>query len=164
MENGRIILRRWEESDAEAMFRYASDPDIGIRAGWEPHKSIKESLEIIRTVFSIETTWAIVLKETNEPIGAIGYCNPEGSGIPARDGEPLIGYWIGKPYWNMGICTEALKMVLDYDKSILSFISGHYVDNIASGKVMQKCGFIPTGEKTTDQTGKEIRVLRFCRK
>jgi len=163
MEGSVFYLRNWEENDAEAMFRYASDPEIGRRAGWKPHESVEESLEIIQTVFSLKTTWAIVLKETEEPIGAIGYCDPEGSGIPAREGEPLIGYWIGKPWWNRGICTEALRLVLNYDKSIPSFISGHYVDNPASGRVMEKCGFIPTGEETTDSSGKTIRILRFSR-
>ncbi len=45
------------------------EPEVGYRAGWPPHKSVEESREIIRTVFSDDTcTWAIVLKETGEPI------------------------------------------------------------------------------------------------
>ena len=62
MENERIVLRPWRESDAEALYKYASDPDVGPRAGWPPHKSVDESLEIIRTVFNNDTTWAIVWK------------------------------------------------------------------------------------------------------
>ena len=73
METNRILLRPWRESDAPALFKYASDPEVGPRAGWPPHKSVEESLEIIRTVFNDDTnTWAIVLKETGEPIGARG--------------------------------------------------------------------------------------------
>ena len=34
METERILLRHWQESDAEALFKYASDPDVGPRAGW----------------------------------------------------------------------------------------------------------------------------------
>ena len=48
METERIILRPWQDSDAEALFKYASDPEVGPRAGWPPHKSVEESLEIIR--------------------------------------------------------------------------------------------------------------------
>ena len=51
METNRILLRPWRECDAEALFKYASDPDVGPRAGWEPHKSVEESLQIIRTIF-----------------------------------------------------------------------------------------------------------------
>ena len=51
METERILLRYWQESDAEALFKYASDPDVGPRAGWPAHKSVEESREIIRTFF-----------------------------------------------------------------------------------------------------------------
>ena len=70
METDRILLRPWTDSDAHALFKYASDPEVGPRAGWTPHKSVEESLEIIRTVFNDATnTWAIVWKETGEPKG-----------------------------------------------------------------------------------------------
>ena len=169
METNRLLLRPWRESDAEALFKYASNPDVGPRAGWPPHKTVKESKGIIRTVFNNDTTWAIELKETGEPIGCIGYLPSDGCKIPARDGEPLVGYWIAKPYWNQGICTEALKMVVRHvckSTSISSLISGHFVDNPASGRVMEKCGFVATGETYFDETqyqgeGKPIRVLRL---
>ena len=51
----RIRLRPWLESDAPTLFKYASDPEVGPRAGWPPHKSVEESLEIIRTVFNDAT-------------------------------------------------------------------------------------------------------------
>ncbi len=73
METERISLRPWLDSDAETLFKYASDPDVGPRAGWPPHKSVEESLEIIRNVFNKDTTtWAIVRKATGEVNGAIG--------------------------------------------------------------------------------------------
>ncbi|MBO4434145.1 MAG: GNAT family N-acetyltransferase [Bacteroidales bacterium] len=168
MKMDRIILRPWLETDAPALFKYASDPEVGPRAGWPPHKSVEESLEIIRTVFNDATcTWAIVLKETGEPIGAMGYGPSCSCNLPAREGEPLIGYWVGRPYWNQGICTEALRMMIDRIRQtteIKSLISGHFIDNPASGRVMEKCGFVPTGETVVDlEQGKDtpIRVLRL---
>ena len=47
METERILLRYWQESDAEALFKYAADPDVGPRAGWPAHNSVEESREII---------------------------------------------------------------------------------------------------------------------
>lgn len=47
METERILLQYWQESDAEALFKYASDPDVGPRAGWPAHNSVEESREII---------------------------------------------------------------------------------------------------------------------
>ena len=165
----RLTLRPWFESDADSLFKYASDPDVGPRAGWPPHNSVEESLEIIRTVFHNDSNWAIELNATGEAIGAIGYGPSCECNLPAREGEPLCGYWVAKPYWNRGICTEALQTMLNHIRKttdIQSLISGHFVDNPASGRVMEKCGFQPTGETCIDETqyqGKDrpIRVLRL---
>ena len=70
IETNRLILRHWRETDAEALFRYASDPDIGPIAGWHPHTSVENSLEIIQTIFRAPETYAVVLKETGEPVGS----------------------------------------------------------------------------------------------
>ena len=58
----RLVLRPWLESDAGALYKYASDPGIGLAAGWPPHTSVENSLEVIRTVFSAPETYAVVLK------------------------------------------------------------------------------------------------------
>ena len=72
METERLILRPWQESDAEALYKYAKDPEIGPAADWPPHTSVEDSLVVIRTVFSAPETYAVVLKETGEPVGSIG--------------------------------------------------------------------------------------------
>lgn len=56
IETARLILRPWQESEADSLFKYARDPDIGPIAGWTPHTSVENSLEIIRTVFSAPET------------------------------------------------------------------------------------------------------------
>ncbi len=54
METERLLLRPWQESDAEALYRWASDPEVGPAAGWSPHTSVENSREIIRTVLAKE--------------------------------------------------------------------------------------------------------------
>ena len=54
----------WQESDADDLFKYASDPDVGERAGWPPHNTKEDSLMVIRDIFSNDHTWALELKET----------------------------------------------------------------------------------------------------
>ena len=168
MQTERILLRPWLLTDAEALYRYARDPDVGTRAGWPPHKSVEESREVIRTVFNNTTTWAIVLKATGEAIGAMGYI-PEGDpDIPSHEGEPLVGYWVGKPYWNQGLCTEALLLMLAHirhETHYTSLVCTHFFDNPASGRVMEKCGFIPTGETYIGESlyAAEMRPLRVLR-
>ena len=41
METERILLRPWRDSDAEVLYKWASDPDVGPRAGWAPHQSVE---------------------------------------------------------------------------------------------------------------------------
>ena len=98
METERLILRHWLENDAEALFKYASDPDVGPRAGWQPHKSIEESRAVIRDIFSNDRTWAIELKETSEAIGCIGYFSYGESNIGIGENDVEIGYWVAKPF------------------------------------------------------------------
>ena len=136
MKTERITLRPWLDTDAKALYKYASDPEVGLQAGWPPHLSEKESLEIIRTVFNNPTTWAIVWNETGEAIGAMGYGPSCDCSLPSREGEPTVGYWVGKPYWGKGICTEALQLMIRHVREttdIKSLISGHFISNPASG-------------------------------
>ena len=99
METERIILRSWRDSDAEELYKYAKDPKVGPIAGWPPHQSVEESLQIIRSVFSAPETYAIVLKKTGMPIGCIGLKTGEATDMTDRDDECELGYWLGVPYW-----------------------------------------------------------------
>ena len=169
LETERLLLRPWLESDAETLFKYASDPDVGPRAGWPPHKSVEESLELIKTVFSGEGMWAVELKETSEAIGCVGYLPAAASNLDIDEDQCEVGYWIAKPYWNKGICTEAMRAVVDYCFNVKGFevLWGDYFpENPASGRVMEKCGFIDTGREVLCPTleigsDKPVRVMRL---
>ena len=148
METERILFRPWRNNDAETLYKYASDPEVGPHAGWPPHKSVEESLEIIRTIFHSDHMWAIELKETGEPIGCIGYMVRGESNIGIGENDAEVGYWVARPYWNRGICSEALRLLVDYCFNVKSFRTlwaDYFPDNPASGKVMEHCGFRDTG-------------------
>jgi RimJ/RimL family protein N-acetyltransferase len=145
----RLRFRPWLETDADALYRYASDPDVGPRAGWPPHQSVEDSLQVIRNIFSNGHTWALELKETGEPIGCMGYYAHGESNIDIGGNDAELGYWIAKPYWNQGLCTEALQAMIDYcfnEKHFRNLWADFFVDNPASGRVMEKCGFHDTGK------------------
>lgn len=151
METNRILLRPWRDDDAEALFKYASDPEVGPRAGWPPHQSVEESREIIRTVFGGETMWAVEWKETGEAIGCVGYLPAASSNLQIDENQCEVGYWIAHPYWGKGICTEALQLVIDHcfnEKGFTILWGDYFLDNPTSGRVMEKCGFMDTGEET----------------
>ena len=77
LETERLLLSPWRESDAEDLYRYASDPNVGPIAGWPVHTSIENSREIIRDVLSAEETYAVCLQEDRRTIGSIGLIPPE---------------------------------------------------------------------------------------
>jgi len=169
METARLILRPWRESDAQMLFKWASDPEVGPRAGWPPHKSVDESLKIIREVFSGEGMWAVELKENSEVIGCVGYLPAEYSNLDIEEDQCEVGYWIARPYWGKGICTEALRAVVDYCFNVIGFTvlwGDYFPENPASGKVMEKCGFVDTGREVLCPNlelgaNKPVRVLRL---
>ena len=141
----RLLLRPWRESDAEAMYKYASDPAIGPIAGWEPHTSVEHSREIIRTVFAAPETYAMVLRETGEPVGSAGIMTADGlHSTQMAAGDAEIGYWIGRPYWGRGLTPEAVACLLRRCFDVLGYRRvwcGHYDGNAQSRRVMEKCGF-----------------------
>lgn len=145
IETDRLILRPWKESDAEALFKYASDPEVGPVAGWAPHTSVENSLEIICTVFAAPEVYAVILKETDEPIGCCGIMFPDLlHTAEMKEGEAEIGYWLGRPFWGHGYIPEAVKTLLARCFSELKLRAvwcGYYEGNDKSKRVCEKCGF-----------------------
>lgn len=144
LETERLILRPWEETDAEELYKYAKDPQVGPIAGWPPHTSVQNSREIIQKVLSAEETYAVILKSTNKPIGSIGLMFGGNSNIEIRLYEAEIGYWIGVPYWGQGMIPEAVRELMRHgfeDLNLTALWCGYFEGNIKSKRVQEKCGF-----------------------
>jgi ribosomal-protein-alanine N-acetyltransferase len=134
-------IRRFTKDDSRDAFeRWTSSNDSEF---WEPaHKSIEETEEIINEYVenyknSDWYMWAIELE--NELIGLV--CGNE---INEDIRSICIGYCITRSCWNKGIATEALRAVLSFafKQMKVNRITGrHHIDNAASGRVMEKCGF-----------------------
>ncbi len=99
LETDKLILRHWKESDAEDLYRYASDPDVGPIAGWPAHQCLDESRDVIRNVFNAKGAYAICLKENAKAIGAIELKLNGHTDLANRDDECEMGFWLGKPFW-----------------------------------------------------------------
>lgn len=66
----------------------------------------------------------------------------------SRDGDDVaLGYWIGRQFWGQGYATEAARMVLKLARTLghKRIVASHFIDNQASGRVLRKLGFCPTG-------------------
>ena len=70
------------------------------------------------------------------------------AGLGPHEGEVELGYWIARDEWGKGYATEAARAVLTLARTLghRRIVAGHFEDNPASGKVLRKLGFRPTGE------------------
>lgn len=143
-ETERLILRPWQESDAEDLYEYAKDPRVGPTAGWPSHTSVENSREIIRTILSEPETYAIVLKSTGKPVGSIGLLIGCESNLDLPETQGEIGYWIGVPYWGQGLVPEATRKIIEYgfiELKLNKIWCGYFDGNTKSKRVQEKCGF-----------------------
>lgn len=145
IETENLILRKFELSDAEAMYKnWGSDPEVTKFLTWGPMKDVDISKTVVKSwVEEYEKEnfyqWAIVLKENGEePIGTIGTVRQD-----EEIGMVHIGYCIGRKWWNRGITSEALDAIIKYfinEVKVNRIESRHDPLNPGSGKVMIKCG------------------------
>lgn len=87
-------------------------------------------------------------------VGVIG-----SAGMGEHEGQPELGYWIARQHWGCGYATEAADAVLKIARALghRRVVAGHFVDNPASGKVLRKIGFVPTG-----RSGLRFSLGRGC--
>lgn len=144
LKTKRLMLRPWQESDAESLFKYASSPKIGPSAGWPVHTSIENSLDVIRNVFSSSENYAVVLKESGCAVGSICIKIGKKSNIGLPDTEGELGFWLGVPYWGQGLIPEAVNEILRYafeELNLKKIWCAYFDGNIQSKRVQEKCGF-----------------------
>ena len=143
LKTKRLLLRPLNSNDAESMFQnWTFDERVARYCRWYPHKSIDETKQLLKMYLEqaengFAYRWGIVLKKTNELIGCIDVVD-----LSDDNKTAIIGYVLSHKYWNNGISTEALSAVITklFDDGIETIKAEHHIDNIASGRVMEKCG------------------------
>ena len=168
LETERLQLRGWKRSDAPQLYAYASNPNVGPKAGWKPHESIAESRKIIETVFRESRVWAIIEKTGGRIIGSIGLSEDRlRPGVRSLE----LGYSLAEEFWGHGLMTEAAKRVIAYGfeyvgLDVMMIRTGE--ENIASQRIIEKCGFQYEGTlrrsyKIYDGTIKPVRCYTMLR-
>lgn len=145
LETERLILRKWKKTDAEDLYKYAKDPDVGPIAGWPPHKSVDESLDVIENVFCGAECYAICEKENGKAIGAIELKLNGHTDMTDRDDECELGFWLGKPFWGKGYVPEAARAIIERgfrDLGMNVIWCGYYDGNRKSARAQEKIGFV----------------------
>ena len=140
----RLTLRPWTLNDLDDLYEYASVDGVGQMAGWLPHKSKEESLNILQIFIGEKKTFAI--EYNGKVIGSLGIEEyhenelPEFQDMLGRE----LGFVLSKEYWGRGLMPEAVNAVINYlfETLELDFICcGHFVENHQSQRAQEKCGF-----------------------
>ena len=162
----RLLLRPPLPQDAPQIAARIGDRDVAWNLGRAPYpyqvSDAEEWLERIPKGWAEDTAYVLLLTRPEEGVmGCIGL-----------DLKPMnvweIGYWIAKPWWGQGYITEAAQAVMAWAEdtmSIRQFASGHFVDNPASGRVLEKLGFTAVGEVDLygRARGKKSRAIRYAK-
>jgi RimJ/RimL family protein N-acetyltransferase len=142
IKTANLILRPWQESDAQCLYRFAKNPKIGPIAGWPPHESVEDSLNIIKTVFSKRETYAVVKDDI--PIGCVGLLFHPDTNHWWGEGAVELGYWIAEEYWGKGYAFEAsgalIKRAFD-ELGVNEIYASYRLENNQSKRVLEKLGF-----------------------
>lgn len=143
LETDRLILRRPHNADAARITELIGDYKISKNMGRVPYPYDFKDAESFLT--RINDSWgldqyilALCFKKDSKNL--IGMGGP----FDFQSGRVELGYWLGKPYWGNGLMSEAVnafvELVLGRMKAPF-LMADHMIDNPASGRVLEKCGF-----------------------
>ena len=148
IRTGRLLLRPLKLSDAPDIQRLAGDRDVAATTRDIPHPyedgmaetwvgSCQERIDAGELVI-----FAITLLPDGSFLGVIGL------ELDDNGSEAELGYWVGKPFWDQGYATEAVKGMLRHGLDELGLdrvYAAHFTRNPAAGRVMHKAGMFHEG-------------------
>ena len=144
LETERLLLRKMRLDDADAMFAYASDPEVTRYVLWDTHRSIKDSESFLR--FATEGYergdfggWGIVLKDSGAFVGTCGI----DVGYAPEHARAELGYVLSREHWGKSLMPEAARAVIRFGfrRMGLNRVEARCIaENTASARVMEKAG------------------------
>ena len=143
IETERLLLRKFNDSDIPEIYQIFSDEITNTFLPWDVFQSLEDAKKYLEeSVYSryqreIAYRYAIVLKEENRMIGYVSLGN-----VNEEEATGEIGYGVNRDYWGKGIASEATKAVLEKlrENGFYSIYATHDVENIGSGRVLNKVG------------------------
>ena len=141
----RLLLRPGWTQDAPALFEAIGDEAIVRNLASAPWPyGMADALSFLATERDPAEPASLIFRRTSgapQLVGTIGIgCRP--------DGERELGYFIARRFWGQGFATEAGRAVIDFARDSLrlpKLSAGYFLDNPASGRVLEKLGFRATG-------------------
>ena len=166
IEMGDWQIRSWLQEDEASLVKYANNRAVSmnLRDAFPYPYTRRDARDWIRAVSrgGSETQWAIA--SPDEAIGGIGL--QVGDDIYRRTAE--IGYWLGEPFWGMGIATRAVETMTNYAFSQfdLDRIQAEVFEwNAASARVLEKAGYCLEGRlrRRATKAGRTIDCFLYAK-
>ena len=141
LETDRLILRDWERTDVDDLFAILSNPLVTVPEGSSPVKTKEKCNAVLDYLIAKKSGYAIVFKSNGSVIGGIGLNEDAKGDKTARN----LGFFLAEEYWNRGIMTEALTVVIANAKEITDKLSATQYNNPKSEHLLNKMGFQQAG-------------------
>ncbi|MBY0279139.1 GNAT family N-acetyltransferase [Candidatus Binatia bacterium] len=141
----RLVLRRPQPSDADAMYAFGRDPEVARFMDWTRHTSPRDAVAFIESAHARwqaaeEYAWAITVQPDDAAIGSVA-CRVRGHAVD-------LGYVLARPCWGHGYATEAAKAVFEWAVSVAAVCriwATCDAENAASAHVLEKIGMSREG-------------------
>jgi len=143
IETQRLRLRPIRMSDAGRIAHFCDDPGVGRNLAMTPLPYLPVAAEgwimTLRARAPLGQDFVFAVDLIDEGLAGIIGAHQRGDAFE-------IGYWFGRPFWGKGIATEAARAFVAQARTLGALEAGHFFDNPASGRVLEKVGFAYTGE------------------
>jgi RimJ/RimL family protein N-acetyltransferase len=153
-------------TDIPSMARIANNEKItrNLRDGFPHPYTDDDAREFIDKCLALDPPAIFAIEYKGEYAGNIGLS--PGTNVYRKSAE--VGYFIGEEYWNRGIVTKALALITDYGFGQLDLVrihTGVYEHNLASQRVLEKCGFVKEGvfRKAVYKKGEFLNEVRYAK-
>lgn len=145
----RLLLRPGWLEDAPALARAIGEEAVVRNLATAPWPyGEAQAQEFLSKPIDPDQPRFLIFARTGGAPRLVGGCGISPSPDADLEGAPEIGYWIARPYWGLGFATEAGRQLLHIARAmnLPKLSAGHFIDNPASGAVLRKLGFRPTGK------------------
>ncbi|NRD72886.1 GNAT family N-acetyltransferase [Shewanella sp. VB17] len=166
IETERLVLRPFKLSDSKRVSELAGDKQIAEMTENIPHpynESIAKNWILGSEALFAESkgiVYAITFKQKDEIIGAVSF--PK-----LVDGSGVLGYWVGVPFWGVGIAYEAAAALVEYGKQhygLNKLEVTHLTENKRSKSVVRKLGVPYVKNKIKHIQGQDRTVCVYASK
>jgi len=146
LQSGDIKLRPFKISDGPRLVELANNENISrnLRDGFPNPYTLQDAETFLQKYMFLDPPSVFAIEFKGEYVGNISLV--KGRDVYRKSAE--VGYFIGEEYWNKGIATTALNLICEYGFNNLDIVrihTGVYEHNLASQRVLEKCGFEKEG-------------------